>query len=1060
MSDIIRSSQYRAIQNVTTNQQANNPVLQGQVVKQVILETRKDEQTEQYELRIEKLTQEVEQWKRQCFLSEQQLNKFTTQLQEMASLEARLGALQQEYKSVEIKYREKCNDFEKLRIEYSKLDSALISYSLTHIETKKFEEAIQSKQNIIFDLQRQLQDANERLLQIPKLEDLLRNEQRKNEQLVQEIDQWKQKYTAIQQDKDNYIKQLKYESEDINQKNKEFLDAEIHKGNNDLLNKVKLLQAQIEQLKQEGKEFQNLLQLEQSENNKLRSQVDLLNARIVEQNEQLNIEIGLVKERDFKLNDAEAKIKQLEDDLLEIRRLDQIIQDLETKNQNLVNEIDTLRNEANQYKLVIQQLEHDLGKLMELENKVAMLSSEIERLKQMIASKNEQIDRLKQQIDQLNKAIDDYKTIEAEKQVLENKCAMLATEIERKKFQIEQRDVKINELNKQINEQQQFIDELKERPDLSIPLAEAENLIKLWQEKYQNLEQIQNKYTIIEQENYQLKNQLQALLQELDQVKKDLQQRSNQLNEAESTIHLMEQDLNKLNSLQEQIKAWESKYQLQTEQFTSIREQLIQSQETIKKSDRDDILNELRELQGRYQSLETQNQDLIDQLEQLRQLYIKCQAELEEAIKLESKVYDLENKVAMLSSEVERLKYRTNSKDEELKKLQAQSKDFDSLKNDFQQMNGDLQNTQHSLEELTQQLEEQLDKFKQQTKELNEAQQMRDQLENKIAMLSTEIERYKYKLNNKQNETDQLKKQILDLQQQISQLSQVENDNIKLNQECEKLDQKYNDQVEILQQTKNERNELQQIKSQLEQELSLIQSELQSSQQNQEIKNKQIKQLENVIQDKEQNILQLKNQEQKMFEYETKLAFLSQEIERQTNQYKVKLGELAELQSQLVNINELQIIIQTLESEKTKLSGIIQQKEHETQLWKNKVDEQQKAMEKFEEMKYQMENKIAMLSSEVERLNYKYKVLLDDKSKWNKRMKLLFDELTKVSMQNEISSNEAFNWKHKILELAELQSKLTQQDGSIQQCLQETEHMRQQLKEQDFLDARQKIRSI
>lgn len=70
----------------------------------------------------------------------------------MTSLEARLGALQQEYKSVEIKYREKCNEFEKLRIDYSKLDSALISYSLTHIETKKFEEAIQSKQNIISDL--------------------------------------------------------------------------------------------------------------------------------------------------------------------------------------------------------------------------------------------------------------------------------------------------------------------------------------------------------------------------------------------------------------------------------------------------------------------------------------------------------------------------------------------------------------------------------------------------------------------------------------------------------------------------------------------------------------------------------------------------------------------------------------------------------------------------------------------------------------------------------------------------------------------------------------------
>lgn len=45
-----------------------------------------------------------------------------------------------------------------------------------------------------------------------------------------------------------------------------------------------------------------------------------------------------------------------------------------------------------------------------------------------------------------------------------------------------------------------------------------------------------------------------------------------------------------------------------------------------------------------------------------------------------------------------------------------------------------------------------------------------------------------------------------------------------------------------------------------------------------------------------------------------------------------------------------------------------------------------------------MENKIAMLSSEVERLNYKYKVLLDDKTKWNKRMKFLFDELSKESL--------------------------------------------------------------
>lgn len=66
-------------------------------------------------------------------------------------------------------------------------------------------------------------------------------------------------------------------------------------------------------------------------------------------------------------------------------------------------DIDVLKNEANQYKLIIAQLENDLGKLIELENKCAMLSSEIERLGKMVSTKNEEVGRMKQQILQLNK---------------------------------------------------------------------------------------------------------------------------------------------------------------------------------------------------------------------------------------------------------------------------------------------------------------------------------------------------------------------------------------------------------------------------------------------------------------------------------------------------------------------------------------------------------------------------------------------------------------------------------------------------------------------------------
>lgn len=58
-------------------------------------------------------------------------------------------------------------------------------------------------------------------------------------------------------------------------------------------------------------------------------------------------------------------------------------------------DIDVLKNEANQYKLIIAQLENDLGKLIELENKCAMLSSEIE-LGKMVSTKNEEVGRMKQ----------------------------------------------------------------------------------------------------------------------------------------------------------------------------------------------------------------------------------------------------------------------------------------------------------------------------------------------------------------------------------------------------------------------------------------------------------------------------------------------------------------------------------------------------------------------------------------------------------------------------------------------------------------------------------------
>lgn len=62
-------------------------------------------------------------------------------------------------------------------------------------------------------------------------------------------------------------------------------------------------------------------------------------------------------------------------------------------------------------------------------------------------------------------------------------------------------------------------------------------------------------------------------------------------------------------------------------------------------------------------------------------------------------------------------------------------------------------------------------------KDLNDALSMKSNLENKLAMLSTEVERFQYKLNSRTTESEELKKKILTLETQISELQQLENEN-------------------------------------------------------------------------------------------------------------------------------------------------------------------------------------------------------------------------------------------------------------------------------------------
>lgn len=64
---------------------------------------------------------------------------------------------------------------------------------------------------------------------------------------------------------------------------------------------------------------------------------------------------------------------------------------------------------------------------------------------------------------------------------------------------------------------------------------------------------------------------------------------------------------------------------------------------------------------------------------------------------------------------------------------------------------------------------------------------MKNDLESKIAMLSTEIERFQYKLKARSDESEKLKGEVEQLTTQLNELSQVQSDNERLTRLAEEL---------------------------------------------------------------------------------------------------------------------------------------------------------------------------------------------------------------------------------------------------------------------------------
>lgn len=76
-----------------------------------------------------------------------------------------------------------------------------------------------------------------------------------------------------------------------------------------------------------------------------------------------------------------------------------------------------------------------------------------------------------------------------------------------------------------------------------------------------------------------------------------------------------------------------------------------------------------------------------------------------------------------------------------------------------------------------------------------------------------------------------------------------------------------------------------------------------------------------------------------------KVAFLSSEIERQTNKYNAKLEEIKKLVVQLDELKGNQVDAGSLHSELERSQQLIDSKEKEVEQWKAQIEGQQKKID-------------------------------------------------------------------------------------------------------------------
>ena len=935
---------------------------------------------------------------------------------------------------------------------------------------------------------------------------------RRMREILKDLEGWKMRYVTLEKTKDKEMEELRMtfdarrksyierEVRDLTvrfnmdksnwendmRKLRDLLDARTRE-NEDLKGRYGKLEITIGEMKgSQSKipEYENRLAL-------MSSEIERLNAILKKKSDEIEDWKGRYTKIEITMNQGQGKDAK-------IRELEGILNNMQREIERLTAILREKANDADKEKTKRSKLEADLGnarvvemRLKEYENKLALLTSEIERLNTVLVKEREEKDRLKgklmdfesntstyqvqikqwesryndsmREIEQWKKrfselqvTIDEYRSYEVKVREYENKLALMSSEVTRLNDMMSKGKKENDILRIRIKELEQSEMRIREYENkIALLTSEIERLNSViknrgedldnWKNKYSKLEISISEYRGLEGRLRDYENTIAGMQREIERLNGIIRDNHDDLEREKTKRSKIESEMSSKKVLEMKLQEYENKMGLLTSEFERLNSVLVKEREEKEKLRRRnmELDSEISNLNKTNKQWEIRYNDTQRDFDNWKKRYAELEIKITEYRVFESKTKEYENKIALLSSEIQRLndilgKFRGEVENYKVKIIEYEGNLTEASK--YRMM---VQEWESRYNRLTKELEDWKRKHGELTISINEYRGYEGRLkeyENKIAMISSENERLNNMLRKEREEVSGLRmkvseyeiilKDIPGLQGQIRQWESRYNLILKELDDWKKKHGDLNIQIIEFNEVRKKLTEFQNSSFLLNTEIERLNAILSREREEKEMLKRKCYDFENALKEMTQlqalikqwemrfgeaakrnddwerkygelqmKISEYRTIEIKLKEYENKIGMLSSEIERLNNVLKSR-GEdiegwkrkystleisLIEARSLEIKIKEYEGTINMLQRELERLNDILRGKHDDLEKEKvkrSKLEANISVIKSLEMRIEEYENKIAMITSEIERLNNLLGKERDEKEKF------------------------------------------------------------------------------